>query len=536
MTSLDPTAQVDRTAARPLVRGAHWGAALIGLLIVCGVLARVAPLFDEGGRMLRQFPTEDGYLMLTIARNFALGLGMSTAAGTMPTNGMQPLTSLLFAGLYRLVGADKSVGALLVQVYSLAVACLTAWLLYRFGARLLRDRPQGRLIAAVAAAAWFASPLGVRHTMNCLETGTYALLTVVAVSALVASWHAAPKWSAARCIGLGALLGLVFWARNDAVFLIFAACAVRAGSGLWSDRALLGRRVAEAVLLGLTSVLVAAPWLAHNQLRFGSIMPISGQAESIQARFAGNLPAVPAVLADYLTVMVQIPRALEQHRAVIAAAAALVIVALALLAATWRRATPPARTAIVLVSVYALGLLAFYGLFFGAAYFMGRYLFPLSGFIALLVTVAVLTGAQHLPGALRSRALPVVGAATLLLAIGLNARIYRHGTEHQHFQVVRWVQAHVPADTWVGATQTGTLGYFHDRTINLDGKVNPAALAALKRDAVPQYILNTKIEYLADWVGIAGWAELPVLRPHFTVVVRDEQHNLGVLRRVDAPL
>ena len=46
--------------------------------------------------MLRQWPTEDGYLMLTIARNMALGNGMSTADGELPTNGTQPLATTIW--------------------------------------------------------------------------------------------------------------------------------------------------------------------------------------------------------------------------------------------------------------------------------------------------------------------------------------------------------------------------------------------------------------------------------------------------------
>ena len=56
-------------------------------LLAIGFISRVLPLLDQDGRVIRQFPTEDGYLMLTIARNMALGHGMSTAGGTIPTNG-----------------------------------------------------------------------------------------------------------------------------------------------------------------------------------------------------------------------------------------------------------------------------------------------------------------------------------------------------------------------------------------------------------------------------------------------------------------
>ena len=89
---------------------------------------------------------------------------------------------------------------------------------------------------------------------------------------------------------------------------------------------------------------------------------------------------------------------------------------------------------------------------------------------------------------------------------------------------------------WVGAIQTGTLGFFHDRTINLDGKVNPMALRARRQGKVLDYVVNSDIDYLVDWVGILRWADQghPTFGEHFEKVVSDPHGNLGVLRRVQA--
>jgi hypothetical protein len=110
-------------------------------------------------------------------------------------------------------------------------------------------------------------------------------------------------------------------------------------------------------------------------------------------------------------------------------------------------------------------------------------------------------------------------------------RTWRRGLDHLHFQVVAWVAEHVPEDAWVGAVQTGTVGYFHDRTINLDGKVNPEALAAVRAHRIPQYVLSKPIRYLADWEGLASWAELDGLKGRFDLVVHDRERNLAVLVR-----
>jgi hypothetical protein len=195
------------------------------------------------------------------------------------------------------------------------------------------------------------------------------------------------------------------------------------------------------------------------------------------------------------------------------------------------RSSEAARTTGLLATGFAVALVIFYGLFFGAGHFMSRYLFPISPFLALLTTAAALHAVR-----LRPRLAGVAAAVVLLLVAVLQARVYLGGSTHEHFQVVRWVESNVPDETWVGAVQTGTLGFFHDRTINLDGKVNPAALVARQADQIPEYVAESEIQYLADWIGIVTWADRhPAIAEQFEVLVADPDKNLGVLGRPEAP-
>lgn len=64
------------------------------------------------------FMTEDGNLMLTIARNMAVGLGVTVSDGTIATNGVQPLATFVFAVPYRHGRTDgSSHGALVARIY-----------------------------------------------------------------------------------------------------------------------------------------------------------------------------------------------------------------------------------------------------------------------------------------------------------------------------------------------------------------------------------------------------------------------------------
>ena len=92
---------------RNLVRMSKVVKICLWLIFTVGLVARLSPLFDIDHRLLWQYISEDGYLMQTIARNMAIGLGMSTADGTIPTNGVQPLNTFIFAALHYIAGGSK---------------------------------------------------------------------------------------------------------------------------------------------------------------------------------------------------------------------------------------------------------------------------------------------------------------------------------------------------------------------------------------------------------------------------------------------
>lgn len=506
------------------------------LLLATGAGFRVAPLFDHGDRLLWQWPTEDGYLMMTIARNLALGRGMSISAGEVETNGTQPLTTFVWAGLFRLAGGDRRAGVLLVQVWQILVAAGAAWLVREVGSRALRERPWGRDAATLGAAAWFASPVAVDRTMNGLETGTYVFL-LLAAALLWLRWQEDParRFRPGAAAAVGALLGLTFLARIDAVF--FIAALTGAHALLARDRGALPARLAESTVMGLASIAIASPWLLYGLLRFGSVMPVSGTAQSAAATVGGNLAGLPGALFEYAALVIPVPARIEGSWPVFAATTVCVLAYAAALVLAAVRGSRMERSALALAGATSAALAAYYGVFFGASHFLGRYLFPVSPFFALASASFLLALASRMPGGAPAgrRILGAALAAAVLLAAGLNARVYAaggRGSAVDHRAVLRWVQANVPPEAWVGAVQTGVLGFFHDRTINLDGKVNPEALSARLERRIPAYVVDLPIAYIADWAGLASWIELEPIDRHFELVVHDREANLAVLRRV----
>jgi hypothetical protein len=370
--------------------------------------------------------------------------------------------------------------------------------------------------------------------MNGLETGLYTLAVALVLLAFVRVMERERTGQGAGPgdgLLLGGLCGIAFLARNDGAFLVIAVFA------LWGLHALAVQRAGvwpalRRLLPGAALCLaIAAPWLVNNALRFGSVVPISGTAQA--GAFGGNAGGLPGVLFEHMTAVLPLPGGV-QERAPVRIVAGLTFVA-ALAWFCWRvwRAGGTARLVVGAYLLFAAALAFYYGFLHGAPHFLSRYLAPLAPLLITAFVVAALDALRALGG--RTAAPVALALAALALAVALNVRQVWPGVRAQgHFQVVEWVARNVEPQTWVGAVQTGTLGYWHDRTINLDGKVNPAALRVrLATGDVRPYVVESRIDVLADWIGIATWVESDGggFAEAFDLVVADEAANLAVLRR-----
>lgn len=504
-------------------------------LMLIGLVSRVAPLFDHGGRLLRQFPTEDGFLMSTVARNLALGHGLSTADGAIPTNGIQPLFTFVQSLAFLLVGGDKRTGVLLILLVEIALALCGAWLIYRLTVRLLSGRVEREALARMAASLWFVSPVVVCHSMNCLETGLYTVLVLATLHVWYAGRPHAPRTKTGlSSVYVGLLSGLAFWARNDAVYLLAAIVVWHLILGFRKRKGDLAVRLREALVMVSGASVLAMPWLVYNLKGFGHIVPISVLSQTLTRGFADNLVEVPSKLFEFMTFLAPIPTALETKTAVviITTIATMAFFVSAIVIA--RRSGGGVSAFIHAGLAYAVFLTVNYGLYFGAPYFVSRYLFPLSPFMAVLAVVMGVSVLRMAPRVVYAALL----VSVVVLATALNLRLYVKGSEHQYFQVVDWVSENVAEESWVGAPQSGTVGFFHDRTVNLDGKVNPEALQAKLRGKLPEYVATRvfddtgrRIDYIADWHQVSVWLEYPEISSHFELRVHDVPGNLTVLQR-----
>jgi len=520
----------------PAVRRPSLFPLLVAGLLAVGAVARLRVVMFPAEELFRSFPSEDGYLMLTVARNLSLGLGMTHAAGTIATNGVQPLATFLQAIAFYLTGSSREAGVrVLVVVYTM-VAALTALLVFRLARRLGGDGEHASRGAVLAAAVWFASPVLLFRSMNMLETGLYTLL-VVAVVLAFREWHedaGGGPWPARRAAGVGALLALAFWARNDAVFLMLAVgvahLCTASGAAPWR------RRLRETTIMAGVALVLTLPWTVHNLVRFGHVVPVSGLAHISPGSAPESLAAAGVALFEMLTLVVSLEYRTPAGAVGTTAMMAVVVLALSLLgAALWHaRARRVDGAAWLVPAVLGAGLVAFYSLGFDAPYFLRRYLFPLSPFLAIVwARVAVRLGRALASKGLRVALVPAALVALGGFAIGDGLLQPRGPWRRVQFQGADWMARNADEETWVGAFQSGTVGFFHDRTINLDGKLNPEALQAIGAERHAAYVVGSPIDVLVDWATILEpWYQSSLeLGRDFEWVVLDREHDFAVLRR-----
>jgi 4-amino-4-deoxy-L-arabinose transferase-like glycosyltransferase len=460
----------------------RWLTAGVALLALAALSLALRP----DGTVFMKPLSEDGYYSLAVARNIAAGHGI-TIDGLTRTNGFQPLLTFLQAGLFALARGD--------DLLALRLVLLLYWLLYLGTGAMLgwiaaetAEQPDQRLTRALSVALVYlgASYLFLHH-FNGLETGLLLFL-------LASAWRLRQSGHAESFPGLalfGGLLGLAVLARIDAAFIVAVLCLAE----LWRQRQQgWSQALGRPFVIGAAAVLVSLPWWIYCYVGFGSIMPISGQATQswgIDGFRLGwfvwgyGMGAFPWLFGGEA----EGGELLNLLRLPLFAAGVWVL---------WRvyRRLPPATRDFALALALAMLLLgAWYWLSSFAYWFYSRYLAPASLPVAVGLGIALADFVQRRPRLLGIAepvlVLPVVFLAALAWE-GLG--VYGNMMFWEQVQLVRSL---VPETDTVAAGQSGTLNFFRDHVVNMDGKVNPEVFAY--KGHLWDYLAMQKIHWFVDW-------------------------------------
>ena len=432
--------------------------------------------------------TEDGYYTLSVARQIGLGHGI-TIDGQQWTNGIQPLFAFLLAPVYWFTGGDRyaSLRAVLAVHWLLHIA--TALLLGSIARSSvpLTDRDHRRAVFWLTALLWMGSRFVLLNAYNGLETGLALLLYAAVWRCCQLGWLDGP-----RLWGLGLVLGLLVLARIDAAVFVATLGAVE----LLRRAAPLRTRLRRSAVLTLVPLVVSLPWWLYNVIGFGSLMPSSGEAQAgpfAIERVAALGQALLQVAAPFIQVrwIEGIVQTLAQAGVVAAVAWVFVVRLLPRV-----KGTETVRAGgVIALSTCLLGL--YYVGFSAAAHFYGRYLTPLM-LVSIPLTAVALAEVRRFRTVVEGAAVLALVTMAALSAIAWDFQLGASRSGYYDEQL-RLIEDHVPPADAVGAFQSGTIGYFRDRVLNLDGKVNAEALR--RRGDSQAYVAERGVNWFCDREG-----------------------------------
>lgn len=508
---------------------------IIRVLLVVTVLSRLAFALRPEPQLASRPYLEDSYYAFNSAYHLSQGHGL-TADGVHKTNGIQPLIVFLYVPFFAIAGEDKWLALrlifLLIAVIESISIVVLAKLLFALTKGARDDLPEWQKPWIVGPFLWTVLYPLMWHHANGLETGLYAMFILLSLlvyyKAISSGADTSKTW-----IGFGTILGLAILARIDAVFLV-------AGFALDLVRRRSLRAIPQIILMGVAAIAVSSSWWIYNLTQFGSLMPISGQSQSQVAVLYENIIRSLVVLADifstfFYTPYYSLPTMLLP---IWITFVAVVVYTIATRIKIWRFLKDQAHLdALLPLALMGWMLYIFYVFFFSAPHFLPRYLHPVRILWILLVCLSVPILVQMFKASYVTypRAAVLLIAPVLLAAIFFNANRYlvNFGTVQisELYEAGKWAEARPQAK--IGMLQSGTATFISPNVTNLDGKVNPEAMEAIRSTGIGEYIKRERFDYLADVPNLVDSLVTQAHHAGVRYVKVDSVSGVRIYQRVD---
>jgi hypothetical protein len=517
---------------------------LLALFAVIIFLANILLAFRPPERIVVRPYLEDSFYLFNAAHHLANGFGLSVD-GRHLTNGVQPLIVFLYVPFFWIAGADKWLAVRLTFILFAVLNVVSMYLMAAIVRCIAReDSPRRTVLRAsvVAAGLWACLFHLIQHNSNGLETGLYACLILLSI------WYAASRKlferrdeSLTKYAGYGAILGVCILARIDASLIVLAAMGVTCWSASQQKR----RGVLSACVIGASAALVSSPWWLYNYFQFGSLMPISGQSESLAGLLKVNLATGPQILGDILSVFFYTP--FNSYPWWVSIGWFILTALIVLLIARRTRALPKI---LALYQLEALGplflagvlMFCYYVFFFSAPHFLTRYLHPLRILWLILISLAApqlviqlrtfLIEASRLKRSFVFGVLLLFGLAAALFNITRYTKSFTLTDFGPEYGTALWADRH--RDGAVGMTASGITGFDAANVVNLDGKVNVDALRARQKHRLTEYIVASGMKYVADQPEFDSTIQAQALGLGAHFVVIDSVGTNQILMRTDS--
>jgi hypothetical protein len=436
--------------------------------------------------------SEDGFYMLTVAKNFANGEGF-VYNFRIATSGVQPLSTVLYSVVFY---TGKVFGLSITTVLRIIIF-LSASLLYGIGFLLfvickrwftIVDNDVLFLLCIIFSAFNFEMLV---YFSNGLETGIYSILVLLSVflSTNVVSKNKYQKNNFDIYL-IGILFGITSLARLDFVILSFAFGAI----------VLIKKKLTlfDVSKIFITQFIILLPWLLIIYGITGSALQSSVTAQSSWVRIGilgERLFYILSALMEHST-----PLYFTMNRNLILIIGFILFAFYLFLS---RKKHPdkkfiPENYKLVLIywGTPFLLFLVSYLVYSYATYFYLRYTVP----IALLLLPFFTYHFYYQINNLAKRTLFLITTGIMVIFF-IHAGLYFHSGNlgvHQSLRV-HYINTNFPPEEKIGVFQSGVTGFFCENVINLDGKIDNFVTEYRKANRFEHYLDSTGINVLIEW-------------------------------------
>lgn len=487
---------------------------LLSAILVLGLLPRLSFILKDPYSIIRILP-DDCFYYLKTCQYIALGHG-SSFDGIHLTNGYHPLwmmiTSAVAVFIHNPVMLLKTALGL-----SILAGCLSTIVLYK----LLKKVTDIWWVPLLGSSLYFFNPQAIANSMDTLGTTVSTLLFTVALymTVLPVINKNKTKWFIPL---LGIVLGLLFLARTDNVFYIIAFFFI----SIYQIQK--QSRLKSSLTLVCISGLVISPWIIWSLIRFGSFMQSQGLALPF-LRQQTYLLSGKSHLAMLLVgcwnfsnfLFKELPANLGFATTFFPAT--VFVLSLFIIGLRWRdKELPDAqiiRNAVKIVLwLYLAGVCLIFShtfwrwfpriwyfdqLIILSAFFLGLSLIVLDT-KQLLPRIVKLFYPDAQPANTFLRAvISVVVVVLLLLSLWRGTGRLIKGDyfwQTEMLDAAYWLKDNSKKDDVAAAFNAGIISFFSERhVVNLDGAINNAAYAALKKKDLMRLMYQSGVRYYLDY-------------------------------------
>ncbi len=487
---------------------------LLLAILVLGLLPRLSFIFKGPYSIIRILP-DDCFYYLKTCQYIALGQG-STFDGIHLTNGYHPLWMMITTALASFI---HSPFVLLKTALSLSIlaSCISTLVLYK----LLKKITYTWWIPLVGSSLYFFNPQAIANSMDTLGTAVSTLFFIIALYITVL--HSKNKNRIKGFIPLlGVVLGLLFLARTDNVFYIIAFFFM----AIYQNQKQL--RLKNALILTGVSLLIISPWLVWSLIRFGSFMQSQGLAlpflrqQTYLLSGKSHLSMLSVSCWHFLNFLIkELPANLGFTTIFFPAS----IFALSLFIIGLRRQDKELQEAqIIRNSVKVVLFLYLAGICLVFSHTFWRWFPRIWYFDQLIILSAFFVGlalivldtkrlfprivklfypdAEPANTFLRAVISMVIVVLLLLPLWRGTGRLIRgdYFWQTEMLDAAYWLKDNSKKDDVAAAFNAGIISFFSERrVVNLDGAINNAAYAALKKKDLMRLMYQSGVSYYLDY-------------------------------------